>query len=167
MAAKKPKRFILRHPKGLGPDELDTLSETERAIFDFLTGKFERKTEQEREARLALADMLHKRSLPRGLLYMLANRFDPTDGITEYQLVLEPRPRRQRGRPKVPGWEIAEIIERRLEAGDLMKQACGYAADVFEVSKRAAEKAYAENKEEIKQIREAGPGVKVITRLDR
>jgi hypothetical protein len=46
-----------------------------------------------------------------------------------------------------------------------MKEACGYAAKTLGVSKRAAEKAHAREKEQVRALLDA-PGVKIITRLD-
>jgi len=167
MAAKRPKRIRHYVRSGCGRDPA-MMSETERAIFNFLMGKLKRKSEQEQEARWAIADMLYEGSMPQDLLLlMLANRFYPITILTEYQFGLERRPGHPRGRPKVPAREIAEIVERQLEAGDLMKRACGYAAEKFRVSKRTAEKAYAECKESNRQIRAMGPGVRLKTRLDK
>jgi hypothetical protein len=167
MAAKKPK-LISRIPSRSGcARDPAKMSETERAIFNFLTGKLKRKSEQEQEARLAIADMLYEGSLPQYLLHMLANRFCPNMILTEYQFVLEPRPGRTRGRPKVQSWEVAEIVDRRIRCGDKKEAAYQFAVEKLGVSKRTAEKAYAECKEKILRIKAMGPGVRLITRLDK
>jgi hypothetical protein len=120
----------------------------------------------ERVARRALARaFLLGEPLPKRVRWLLWERIDCDPDPDKERFVLKPA--RSQGRPKTKAqdWEIAEVVERRLEAGDLMKQACQYASDKLGVSKRTAEKAHAQVKEQIRAIRK-WPGAKIITRLD-
>jgi hypothetical protein len=117
--------------------------------------------ENERVARRAIMRVLIEgEPLPGWLRWILAERFEPD--LAEEWFVLKPT--RSRGRPrKVFDWEIATIVERRIQAGDKKEAAFQYAAEKLSVGKRTAEKAYAECKD---QLRALGPNAKVITRLD-
>jgi hypothetical protein len=135
------------------------------AIIDWLKGNLQEQSKKqqaqnERAARQAIARvLLEEEPLPRWLRWLLAERFID---LAAQLFVLKST--RARGRPtKALDWEIATIVERRIKAGDLMKQACGYAADRFGVSARTAEKAHAEWKD---QIRALGPQVRIITSRD-
>jgi hypothetical protein len=146
-------------------------NQEEAAIVDWLQGNSkgkskEQRVQNERVARRALARAFFVgERLPARVRHLLWVRIDCDPDPDKEWLVLKPA--RSQGRPKAKAqdWEIAEIVERRLEAGDLMKQACQYAADKLGVSKRTAEKAHAKAKEEIRPIRKS-PGAKIITRLD-
>jgi hypothetical protein len=141
------------------------------AIVEWLKGNLKGQPKKQRDqiervARRALARaFLVGERLPRRVRDLLWVRIDCDPDPDQEWLVLKPA--RSRGRPKakVQDWEIAEVVERRLEAGDLMKQACQFAADKLGVSKRAVEKAHAQMKEEIRAIRK-WPGAKIPTRLD-
>jgi hypothetical protein len=132
------------------------------AIMAWLRGKLGKNSQEEQTARRALARaLLVGEPLPKEVRWLLSECFDPRKGDIGFVLM----PTRTRGRPKAraKNWEIAEIVERRLEAGDLKKQACGYAADKLGVSDSTAEKVHAQEKEQIRAIRRS---VKIITRLD-
>jgi hypothetical protein len=133
------------------------------AIMAWLHDELGKNSKDEQTARRALARaVLVGESLPKDVRRLLSRRFDPDEGDIGFVF----KPTRTRGRPKASAknWEIALIVQQRVESGDLMKQACQYAADRFGVSKRTAEKAYAECKEQITAL---GPQViRIITNLD-
>jgi hypothetical protein len=140
------------------------------AIVGWLEGKFKGQPKKQRDqiervARRALARaFLTGDRLPTRVRWLLWERIDCDPDPDKEWLVLKPARFRGRPKAKAQNWEIAEIVERRLEAGDLMKQACQHAADKLGVSKRTAEKAHAQVKE-IRTIRK-WPSTKIITRLD-
>jgi hypothetical protein len=130
-------------------------------IGAFLRGEVKRDSKREKTARRALARAeLVGEPLPQDVRWLLAERYDPDDGEIGFVI----KPTRRRGRPKTQakGWEIAEIVERRIRAGDKVKQACGYAEDAFGIKKRTVEKAHKQHKD---QIRALG-GAKIITSID-
>jgi hypothetical protein len=135
------------------------------AIRDYCRGKLKKGSPAELRARRALARiLLEEDSVPRDLRWPLAEKFVP--GLADQEFVLKRT--RPRGRPKaVPDWEIATVVERYLRSGKniRMKAACRHATEKLGVSKRAAEKAHAKEKEEVRALLDA-PGVKIITRLD-
>jgi hypothetical protein len=139
------------------------VSNDEKAVIEkWFSGKANPK--QELEARTAIARAMLNGTPPKWLRLALAMRIDPhMRDIVEQGFVLKPT--RERGQPvKVPSWEVAEIARRYIDSGVQKKRAYQDAANILGVSKRTAEKAYAECKQ---QLRALGPGVKVVTRLDK
>jgi hypothetical protein len=134
-----------------------------QVIHAWLVGEVDHASAEGRQARRAVARMLFEKDLPQELQYMLACRIDSDlSELVGHRLVLEPTPR-PRGRPKVQSWEVAEIVERRIRCGDKKEAAYQFAVEKLGVSKRTAEKAHAECKE---QLRALAPYAKIITRLD-
>jgi hypothetical protein len=141
----------------LGKEEL-------AAIMAWLRGELRKNSKEEQTARRALARaMLVGEPLPLDVRRLLSERFDPDDGDIGFVF----KPNRTRGRPKAnaKNWEIAAIVEQRIMSGDLMKQACQHAADKCGVSKRIAEKAHNECKNQIRAFLKS-PEVKIVTRFD-
>ena len=139
------------------------LSEEElAAIMVWLRGKLGKNYKEELIARRALARaVLVGEPLPKGVRWLLSERFDPDEGDIGFLL----KSSRARGRPKVKArdWEIAAIVERHIQAGDKKEAAFQFAAEKIGVSKRTAEKAHAECKD---QIRALGPQARIVTSFD-
>jgi hypothetical protein len=134
-------------------------------IIRYLNGKLEEDSERALKARTTLAHAVREGFLCEKLAFRLAGLIDPKlDDVIELRLVLERR--RPRGRPKAQYWEVAEIVERRIECGDKKEAAYQYAVEKLGVSKRTAEKSHAKCKKQLRAIRWLGPHAKVITRLD-
>ena len=141
----------------LGKEEL-------AAIMAWLRGELRKNSKEEQTARRALARaMLVGEPLPLDVRRLLSERFDPDDGDIGFVF----KPTRTRGRPKASAknWEIAAIVEQRIMSGDLMKQASQHAADKCGVSKRKAEEAHNECKNQIRALLKS-PEVKIVTRFD-
>ena len=112
------------------------------AITDWLGGNLRETSEEEREARRAMARVLREEPLAMGIRGVLADMFDPDMRDTVKQQFVLKRAR-VRGRPKVNDRRVAAVVWHRIKAGDQKKAAYQHAVDELGVGCNTAEKAFA------------------------
>ena len=123
------------------------------AVNNWLAGK----ATNEREARRALARILRQEPLSMNLRRRLASLFDP-DISFGLHFVLE----RSRGRPKrVNDLGVAAIVWDCVRTGNQKKAAYHDAAKKAGISHRAAEKAFAKHKKNLRGLNDWGLGEEI------